>query len=371
MLETSARLLRLLSLLQTPREWTGPELAERLQVTTRTVRNDVDRLRRLGYPVDAVRGSIGGYRLGAGSTLPPLLLDDEEAVAVAVGLRTATGGAISGIEESSLSALTKLEQVLPPRLRRRVGALNSYTVAIPARESESRVSPETLTTIAAACRDRERLRFDYLTHRASEPVRREAEPYRLVNYGRRWYLIAWDIAREDWRTFRVDRLTPRVPNGPRFTARPLPDEDVAGYVSRGIAAAPWRVRARVLVHIPAERLTERLPWSVGVVEPAGPDRSLLHTGADSVETLAVWLGMLDADFEVQDNPELLTHLDLLAHRFARARAAPDHTPAPPGAGPEPGGDRPGETEPGGDRSGGTGTGGEDLGAAGSGDGAAR
>ncbi|UED85557.1 helix-turn-helix transcriptional regulator [Streptomyces profundus] len=327
MLETSARLLRLLSLLQTPREWTGPELAERLEVTTRTIRNDVDRLRRLGYPVDAIRGSIGGYRLGAGSTLPPLLLDDEEAVAVAVGLRTATGGAISGIEESSLSALTKLEQVLPPRLRRRVGALNSYTVAIPARESESRVSPETLTTIAAACRDRERLRFDYLNHGADEPVRREAEPYRLVNWGRRWYLIAWDIAREDWRTFRVDRLTPRVPNGPRFAARPLPDEDVAGYVSRGVAAAPWRVRARVLVHTSAERLAERLPASVGVVEPAGPESCLLHTGADSAQTLAIWLGMLDADFAVQDNPELVAHLRVLSRRFAGSAERQPEAPA--------------------------------------------
>ncbi|KAB8163788.1 WYL domain-containing protein [Streptomyces sp. 3MP-14] len=322
MLETSARLLRLLSLLQTPREWSGPELAERLQVTTRTVRNDIDRLRRLGYPVDAIRGAVGGYRLGAGSSLPPLLLDDEEAVAVTVGLRTATAGAIEGIEESSLGALAKLEKVLPPRLRRRVGALSGFTVAVPARGGQPTVSPETLTTIAAACRDRERLRFDYLTRGAEEPTRREAEPYRLVNWGRRWYLIAWDVAREDWRTFRVDRLTLKVPNGPRFDARPLPDEDVAGYVSRGVASASRRVRARVVVNAPAEELTARLPASVGVVEPLDAGRSLLHTGADTAEQLVSWIGVLGADFEVLDaEPEIVEQLRGMRDRYTRALAA--------------------------------------------------
>jgi predicted DNA-binding transcriptional regulator YafY len=238
--DTSARLLRLLSLLQTPRDWTGTELAERLDVTTRTVRNDVERLRDLGYPVHGTRGAIGGYRLGAGSALPPLLLDDEEAVAVAVGLRTAAGGSVAGIEEPSLRALAKLEQVLPSRLRRRVNALQTYTVSVPLDRPGPVVSPELLTAIVAACRDHERLRFDYRSRDAAAS-RRDVEPYRLVNWGRRWYLVAWDTMRGDWRTFRVDRMdSPRTPTGPRFAPRPLPDEDLAGDVSRGVATAPRR-----------------------------------------------------------------------------------------------------------------------------------
>ncbi|MEV7907757.1 helix-turn-helix transcriptional regulator, partial [Streptomyces anulatus] len=231
MLETSARLLRLLSLLQTPRDWTGAELAERLGVSGRTVRTDVERLRSLGYPVLATRGAVGGYRLGAGAALPPLLLDDEEAVAIAVGLRTATGGAIAGIEEASLRALAKLEQVLPSRLRRRVNTLQTYTVPVPRDDAGPGVDPSVLTTLAAVCRDRERLRFDYHDH-AGAATLRTVEPYRLVNWGRRWYLLAWDVERGDWRTFRVDRIRSRTPTGPRFTPRDLPDDDVAAYVSR-------------------------------------------------------------------------------------------------------------------------------------------
>jgi predicted DNA-binding transcriptional regulator YafY len=229
MLETSARLLRLLSLLQTPRDWTGTELAGRLGVTTRTVRNDVGRLRELGYPVHATRGAVGGYRLGAGAALPPLLLDDEEAVAVAVGLRTATIGSIEGIEESALRALAKLEQVLPVRLRRRINTLQSYTIPVPPSGNRPvpSVSADVLTAITAACRDRERLRFDYRSHDGTAS-RRDVEPYRLVNWGRRWYLVAWDTQRGDWRTYRVDRVEPRIPTGPRFAPRELPAEDLAG-----------------------------------------------------------------------------------------------------------------------------------------------
>ncbi|HTW02138.1 MAG TPA: HTH domain-containing protein, partial [Streptosporangiaceae bacterium] len=191
MLETSARLLRLLSLLQTPRDWTGTQLAERLGVSTRTVRNDVDRLRNLGYPVLATKGAAGGYRLGAGASLPPLLLDDEEAVAVTVGLRGAANGSIAGVAESSLRALAKIEQVLPSRLRRRVSALQSFTVTIPPDQAAPTVDAAVLNVITAACRDRERLRFDYLSHDGA-PTRREAEPLRLVTWGRRWFLVAWD-----------------------------------------------------------------------------------------------------------------------------------------------------------------------------------
>ncbi|MCF2530278.1 helix-turn-helix transcriptional regulator [Yinghuangia soli] len=316
MLETSARLLRLLSLLQTHRDWTGTELAERLDVTARTVRNDVERLRNLGYPVHATRGAAGGYRLGAGASLPPLLLDDEEAVAVAVGLRTAAGGTVAGIEETSLRALAKLEQVLPNRLRRRVNALQTYTVPVPGQDGP-RVDAEVLTTIAAACRDHERLRFDYRDYSGAETLR-NVEPYRMVNWGRRWYLVAWDVQREDWRIFRVDRVAPRTPTGPRFTPRDLPAEDIAEYVSSRVAAAPWRTRARVTVHAPAAEISGRIPGFVGTVEPRDENSCYLSTGSDNPETLAVWLGMLGCDFTVENAPELVEHLRLLAERYARA-----------------------------------------------------
>jgi predicted DNA-binding transcriptional regulator YafY len=328
MLETSARLLRLLSLLQMPREWSGTDLAERLDVTTRTVRNDVERLRRLGYPVHATRGAVGGYRLGAGSTLPPLLLDDEEAVAVSVGMRTATGGSVTGIEESSLRVLSKLEQVLPPRLRRRVNALTTYTAAVPTRHGGPQVSHELLTTIVHAARDHERLRFDYVTREAGAAAAlRDVEPYRLVNWGRRWYLVAWDTARADWRTFRVDRVAhPRTPTGPRFAPRPLPDEDVAAYVSRGVATAGWRYQARVTVHAAAEAVAERLPPGVGTVEAVDEERCRLRVGSGSPGMLAAWLGALDADFTIDpaEAPELAEQLDALADRYRRAvRQRPD------------------------------------------------
>ncbi|MFF5217067.1 helix-turn-helix transcriptional regulator [Micromonospora sp. NPDC000442] len=316
MLETSARLLRLLSLLQTPREWTGTELAQRLSVSTRTVRNDVERLRSLGYPVHGTRGAVGGYRLGAGAALPPLLLDDEEAVAVAVGLRTAAGGTITGVEETALRALTKLEQVLPTRLRRRVNALQRYAVSVPRDDPGPRVSADTLSAIASACRDHERLRLDYRSHDGSES-RREVEPYRLVNWGRRWYLVAYDLDRAGWRTFRVDRLDPRGPAGPRFIPRDLPEEAV-DQVRRGASSAAWRYRARVVVHTPAEQLAERINAAVGSITPVGDSRCVLDTGADSIEALAVHLGLLGFDFTVTEPAELVELVRELAHRYHRA-----------------------------------------------------
>lgn len=319
MLETSARLLRLLSLLQMPREWTGAELAERLSVSTRTVRNDVERLRNLGYPVHGSRGAVGGYRLGAGASLPPLLLDDEEAVATAIGLRTAAGGTITGVEETSLRALAKLEQVLPARLRRRVNALHLYAVAVPRDAPGPRVDADTLTALAAACRDHERLRFDYRSHDGSES-RREVEPYRLVNWGRRWYLVAFDIERADWRTFRVDRLHPRTPTGPRFTPRDLPEEAV-DRVRRGVSSAAWRYRAKVVVHAPAEQLAERINPAIGAITPIDDARCLVDTGAHSIEALAVHLGLLGLDFTVTEPAELVEHLRALAGRYHRATAA--------------------------------------------------
>jgi predicted DNA-binding transcriptional regulator YafY len=315
MLETSARLLRLLSLLQTRRDWTSGELATRLGVTTRTIRNDVDRLRGLGYPVEARPGVAGGYRLGAGGTLPPLLLDDDEAVAIAIGLRTAASGSIAGIEETSVRALAKLQQVLPSRLRHRVSAFQSHMLPMPS--SGPQVDPDVLTVIASACRDHERLRFDYRTH-SGAASQRSVEPYRLINDRRRWYLVAWDVDRDAWRTFRVDRIEPRTPAGPRFTPRALPpDREVTAQVARGVGEATWRYRARVIVHAPATWVQGRLPIPVDV-ESLGHDRCAFEPGSDHPQMLALYLGMLDADFEIVDSPELVDALRKLASRYQRA-----------------------------------------------------
>ena len=322
MLETSARLLRLLSLLQTPREWTGRELAERLGVSTRTVRNDVERLRTLGYPVNATRGAVGGYRLGAGAELPPLLLDDEEAVAVAVGLRSAAAGSVSGIEETSLRALAKVEKVLPSRLRRRVNALQSYTATVASGSSVPRVDARVLTDLAAACRDHELVRFGY-EDRGKAGSRRVAEPYGLVNWGHRWYLVAWDLDREGWRTFRVDRMTPKAPAGPRFTPRELPDDDLARFVSARVSAAPWRVTARIVVHAPAEAVVERVPSFVGPIRALDAGTCVLSTGNENPETFAAYLGMLGFDFTVDSPPELVTAVRELGRRYLRAVGDPE------------------------------------------------
>jgi predicted DNA-binding transcriptional regulator YafY len=318
MAETSARLLSLLSLLQTPREWPGPELAQRLHVTTRTVRNDVERLRRLGYPVEATRGAVGGYRLSAGAAMPPLLLEDDEAVAVVVSLRTASGGAVEGLEETALRALTKLQQVLPPRLGRRVDALTSHTVHVSGRPRRGpQVDAALLTLIAAAARDREILRFRYFDHAGSGTERR-VEPYRLVNWGRRWYLVAFDLERADWRTFRADRISGPGVSGHRFTLRPLPADDIAAYVAARTRQVQLKVQGRVIVHLPAGEVAERMgSWS-GSVEPLGPDRCLLQLGGRSVEDIAFWLGVLDADFAVVDSPELAVAVRRIADRYARA-----------------------------------------------------
>jgi predicted DNA-binding transcriptional regulator YafY len=314
MLQTSARLLRLLSLLQARADWSGQELADRLGVTTRTVRNDVQRLRSLGYPVHASPGVGGGYRLGAGATLPPLLLDDEEAVAVAIGLRTAAAGSVTGIQETSVRALAKLEQVLPSRLRHRVNALQAATVEIAA--SGPTVDPEVLTAIAGACRDHQRLRFDYRDHDGSATIR-TVEPHRLVHDRGRWYLVAWDVDRADWRTFRADRIQPRVPTGPRFAPRELPGGDVATYLLRGVGSATWRYQARVRVHAPAAAITGRLPPAV-LVEAIDEHTCIINVGSDTPQMLAVYLGMLDADFEVGEPSELLDQLRRLADRYRRA-----------------------------------------------------
>jgi predicted DNA-binding transcriptional regulator YafY len=320
MWETSARLLKLLSLLQARRDWTGSDLATRLGVSERTVRRDVDRLRELGYPVDASRGTDGGYRLGTGANMPPLLLDDDEAVAIAVGLRTAARNPVTGIEETSIRALAKLENVLPPRLRRQVTALADYTVPILPDSPAPEIDPSLLTTLASACRDHERLRFDYRSHDGASTVRM-VEPHRLVSWGRRWYLVAWDAERDDWRTFRVDRIEPRIPAGPRFSPRDLPaGGDVAAFVARGVSTASNRFQARVTVRAPATEVAARINPAIGIVEAIDDDTCVLSTGADSVDTVAVYLGLLDLDFEVSEPPELVARVRILADRYRRACA---------------------------------------------------
>jgi predicted DNA-binding transcriptional regulator YafY len=315
---TSSRLLRLLSLLQTPRDWTGTELAQRLEVSPRTVRNDVERLRALGYPVHATRGSVGGYRLEAGSALPPLLFEDDEAVAVAIGLRTATSGAVTGIEETSLRALAKLEQVLPPRLRRQVSTLQNVMV-LARRRPRATVEPEMLTELARMCRDRFGLRFDY-SDRREQASQRRVEPYRIVTAGQRWYLVAWDLDRADWRTFRVDRIKPGMSAGPRFTPRALTDDDVEALISRGVPPEGRPYRARVVVHAPADQLAERFgPW-IGTITARDETSCVLDTGADSADALAAWLGMLGADFSVSEPPELVEAMRRLAARYGAAIA---------------------------------------------------
>ncbi|TDD86722.1 helix-turn-helix transcriptional regulator [Actinomadura rubrisoli] len=314
---TSARLLQLLSLLQTRREWTGPELCERLGVSPRTVRRDVERLRDLGYPVHATLGSVGGYRLEAGAAMPPLLLDDEEAVAIAVGLRHAAGGAVEDIGETSVRALAKLEQVLPDRLRRRVNALHSVTMPLTGPPAGPTVAPETLAVLAAASRDRERLRFSYRDKDGAQSARL-VEPHGLVSAGRRWYLVAWDAGREDWRTFRVDRVGAPRPTGVRSAARELPAPDAAAFVAGTLTGSDSPRRAVLTVHASAEELADRFRVTGAEVEPVDDRTCTLRTAPDSLEWTALRIAYLDLDFEVREPPELADRLADMGRRLLRA-----------------------------------------------------
>ena len=319
MLETSARLLRLLSLFQARRYWSGAELAERLEVTPRTLRRDVDRLRSLGYPVNSTSGAAGGYQLGAGATLPPLLLDDDEAVAVAVGLRTAASGTVAGIEEASVRALSKLEQVLPERLRKRVTALHAFI--LPLANVGPTVDAKMLSAIAGACRDCEKLRFAYRSRDGAASAR-EVEPHRLVHTGRRWYLAAWDVDRNNWRTFRGDRIGPKLSAGLRFAPRDPPEGDFAAYVSRSVSYAPHPHRAQIILHASAEMAAERVPPAAGILEAVNEHTCVLHTGSSSLDTLSVYLALIGFDFEVREPPELVERIRWLAERFSRATGGP-------------------------------------------------
>ncbi|URM93317.1 YafY family transcriptional regulator [Actinomadura madurae] len=314
---SSERLLRLLSLLQARREWSGPELCERLGVSPRTVRRDVERLRGLGYPVHATLGAAGGYGLEAGAAMPPLLLDDEEAVAIAVGLRAATGGAVEGIGEASVRALAKLEQVLPARLRRRVSALHAATTPLTGPPAGPVVDPATLTVLAAACRDHERVRFAYRDAGDGE-TRRHVEPHGLVSAGRRWYLVAFDLGREDWRTFRVDRVSSALPTGIRCPPREPPAADAAEFVSRSLALSRPLRRAVLLVHASAEELADRFRVTGAEVEPVDDRTCVLRTAPGSLEWTALRIAYLDIDFEVREPPELRDLLTAMAERLSRA-----------------------------------------------------
>lgn len=310
--KTSARLLALLSLLQARRDWPGELLAERLDVSVRTVRRDVDRLRELGYPITAAKGPDGGYRLGAGTDLPPLLFDDDQAVALAVALRTVAG---AGIEEAAARALHTVRQVMPARLRHRVDAL-AVTAVAPAGPA---ADPAVLATLGAVVQAREVLRFGYA---AGAP--RRAEPHHLVTWRGRWYLVAWDLDRGDWRTFRVDRITPRVPTGPRFTPRELPGGDVAAFVAARFegrdAAGEWPCRGEVILGLPAHAVAAYA--RDGVVEELGPDRCRLVLGAWSWVGLAASIGRFDADVEVVRPDELKDAFAVLARRYAAAADRP-------------------------------------------------
>src|SRR5215212_9464123 len=294
MADPTARILRLLSLLQTYRHWGGDELSERLGVSPRTLRRDVDRLRELGYPVDTTRGTGGGYRLSAGTRLPPLLLDDDEAVAIAVGLRTAAGGGVTGIEETSLQALAKLQQVLPPRLRRRVDALAEATETTVFTRRGPSVPADVLVAVAQACRGREQLRFGYEAADGTDSSRL-VEPHRLVARGRRWYLVAWDRQRDAWRTFRLDRLERPFANGVRFSPRELPAEDAAAYVAQALRAVPHRPRATVHIAAPIEVARAKIWQGMGELVPDGENACTLHAAGDSTEWLAVGIAMLGVD----------------------------------------------------------------------------
>ncbi|MBV2366413.1 helix-turn-helix transcriptional regulator [Streptomonospora nanhaiensis] len=321
--KTSARLLALLSLLQARRDWPGALLAERLSVSPRTVRRDVDRLRELGYPITAVKGPDGGYRLDAGTHLPPLLFDDEQAVALAVALRTAaTTGA--GIEEAAARALTTVRQVMPARLRRRVDTLRVTAVGRPDDAPGPGVPGGVLTAVGSAVHAREVLRFDY-TGAAPEPAGdpgsappRRVEPHHLVTWGGRWYLVAWDLDRADWRTFRADRIVPRTPTGPRFAPREVPGGDVAAFVAarfRG-GSRDWPCRGEVVVDLPAAAVARHA--RDGVVEAVGPDRCRLVMGSWSWAGLAAAIGAFDADIEVVGPDELRDAFARLGRRYARA-----------------------------------------------------
>jgi predicted DNA-binding transcriptional regulator YafY len=318
MSETTSRVLQLLGLFQGRRVWTGEELAERLGVTTRSVRRDVERLRDLGYPVHASKGHGGGYQLGAGAALPPLLLDPDEAVAMAVCLRLAAGGSVAGVGESALRALSKLDQVMPARLRSQVSAVHDSTVTLTSNQSDSPVEPDVLMSLARACRDHEHVTAGYVDLHGNSTQRR-LEPYQLVTTGRRWYLLCYDRDRQDWRTLRLDRMADVRALGSTFTPRQAPD--AASYVRRAISASPYRFTARVRYQASQELIARVFPPTSVDIEPDGSDACVVTTGADDLERMVLYLGMPGYEFEVLSPPEVVEAVRTVAERLRRAVAS--------------------------------------------------
>ena len=315
--DTTERVLRLLALLQQRPVWTGPELADRLGVTTRSVRRDVERLRALGYPVNATQGVGGGYQLGAGMALPPLLLDDEEAIATAVSLRLAAGGTVAGASEAAVRTLAKLDQVLPARLRAEVRAVHDAITTLEGGRVE--VDADALLALARSARDRLRVELTY-TAAGGEPAVRRVEPYQLVATGRRWYLLAFDLDRDDWRTLRLDRMADVRATTFRFPAREAPD--AAAYVQRSVTVSPYRHEARVLVHASAAAVRERIPPTVGTVEPLDDGTCRVVAGGNSLEALAWHFGSLGHTFTVEAPEELREATAAFGARLVAAAVAP-------------------------------------------------
>jgi predicted DNA-binding transcriptional regulator YafY len=325
MLKTSARLLRLLSLLQSRRYWSGAELSERVEVDARTLRRDIDRLRELGYAVESSPGLGGGYQLKPGSSLPPVLLDDEEAVTVAVAVRAAASS-VGKMEETAVRLLAKLDQLLPSRLRKRASALHSVTLSLA--RPQAAPSIDLLTQIAGACRDHVKLRITY-RDRAGNVTSRLVEPLRLAHTGRLWYLVAFDPQRKDWRTFRMDRLERVASTGAQFTPREFPG-DIAEYVSRSIRQVPYRYRLRIRLRGSAADLARQIPSWCGVLEAIDAESCVLSTGADSIEALAAQVVLTGADFDILEAPELAAELGKIAARLVRAtrERASEESPGP-------------------------------------------
>ncbi|WP_370085866.1 helix-turn-helix transcriptional regulator [Streptacidiphilus sp. MAP12-16] len=323
MQKTSSRLLALLALLQTRRGWSGEDLAERLDITPRTVRRDIGRLRELGYPITAFKGPAGGYRLDAGGHLPPLLFDDGQAVALAVALQTAATG--TTMAEDAARALTVIRQVMPSRLRHRIDMLRITAVQPPENGDAPQVDTQVFTDLSTAIHAREELRFDYAQDQkaATGQQRRRVQPHHLVTWRGRWYLLAWDLDRDDWRTFRVDRIHPRTPNGPRFTPREVPGGDVSAFITgrfRGSdgTTTDWPCHGEVVLDLPATAVAHFA--QDGIVEALGPDRCRLALGSWSWTGLAATIGRFDADIEVIGPPELNAAFACLATRYAKAAA---------------------------------------------------
>jgi len=324
MTSSTSRLLVLLSLLQLRRDWPGQLLAERLDISHRTVRRDVERLRDMGYRIRATKGPDGGYRLDAGSELPPLLFDDDQAIALAVALRSATQSG-AGIAEAATRALTTVRQVMPSRLRHRLDALQFTSLPNP---SPTHAHPDVLVALSTAARAREVLRFDY--DGSDEP--RRVEPHHVVTSAGRWYLVAWDLDRADWRIFRADRITPRIPTGPRFTPREIPGGSARDFVAARFKGSDWDnawpCRGTVILSLPAADVQPYLDDAV--LEALGPDRCRVELGSWSWMSLAASLGRFDAEIEVVSPPELADAFGRLAERYGRAAVSPARdAPRPP------------------------------------------